>query len=338
MSTDTLTLRVRALTWEAEGILGVELLPLQADTLLPDFEAGAHIDLHLPGTGSATHLPDAGSGAQIRSYSLLNTPGERQRWCIAVNLDAASRGGSRWIHERLRCGQTLTVGAPRNHFPLNEAAPLSVFFAGGIGITPILAMIRRLEALGRPWRLHYACRDRAHAAFVPELQALAETAQAAGRDGALDLHFDAECGRVLDIAGLVAALPAASHLYACGPKGLLAAYEAATAAWPREQVHLEHFGATQAAATEGGYTAELKRSGRSLQVRPGETLLDRLLAEGVDVLYSCREGVCGTCEVKVLAGEPDHRDLVLSAAERATHTRMMVCCSGAKTPKLVLDL
>ncbi len=329
MTTSTLTLRVRALTWEAEGILGIELVPTQANTLLPTFEAGAHIDLH---------LPDAGSGAHIRSYSLLNAPGERQRWCIAVNLDAASRGGSRWIHEQLRCGQTLTAGAPRNHFPLNEAAPLSVFFAGGIGITPILGMIRRLEALGRPWRLHYACRDRAHAAYVPELQALSESAQAAGRDGALDLHFDAERGRVLDIPGLVAALPPTSHLYACGPKGLLAAYEAATAAWPPAQVHLEHFGATQAAAIEGGYTAELKCSGRSVQVRPGETLLDRLLAEGVDLLYSCREGVCGTCEVKVIEGEPDHRDLVLSPAERAANTRMMVCCSGAKSARLVLDL
>ncbi|MCK6424725.1 MAG: PDR/VanB family oxidoreductase [Burkholderiaceae bacterium] len=326
MSTPTLlTLRVRALTWEAEGILGIELVPLQPNTLLPDFEAGAHIDLHLP-------------DGLVRSYSLLNAPGERQRWCIAVNRDAASRGGSRWIHEQLRCGQTLTVGAPRNHFPLNEAAPLSVFIAGGIGITPILGMIRRLEALGQPWRLHYACRDRAHAAYVAELQALSEAAQAAGRDGTLDLHFDAERGRVLDLPGLVAALPPASHLYACGPKGLLAAYEAATAAWPREQVHLEYFAAQEAAATEGGYQVELQRSARSLQVRPGETLLDRLLAEGVDVLYSCREGVCGTCEVRVLEGEPDHRDLVLGAAERAANTRMMVCCSGARSARLVLDL
>jgi vanillate O-demethylase ferredoxin subunit len=332
MSASLLTLRVRALTWEAEGILGIELVPTQPNTLLPAFEAGAHIDLH---------LPDAGNGAQVRSYSLLNTPGERQRYVIAVNLDAASRGGSRWIHEQLRCGQTLSVGAPRNHFPLDETAPLSVFFAGGIGITPILGMIRRLESIGRPWRLHYACRDRAHAAYLTELQALSEAAQAAGRDGSLDLHLDAERGRVLDIAGIVASLPPASHLYACGPKPMLAAYEAATtatAAWPREQVHLEYFAAKDAAATEGGYTAELKRSQRSVQVRPGETLLDRLLAEGVDVLYSCREGVCGTCEVKVLGGEPDHRDLVLSAAERATNTRMMVCCSGAKTQKLVLDL
>ncbi len=329
MSTPTLTLRVRALTWEAEGILGIELVPLQPNTLLPAFEAGAHIDLH---------LPDVGSGAHIRSYSLLNAPGERQRWCIAVNLDAASRGGSRWIHEQLRCGQTLTVGAPRNNFPLDEAAPLSVFFAGGIGITPILGMIRRLEAIGRPWRLHHATRSAAHAPYVRELQALSEAAQAAGRDGALDLHVDAERGRVLDIAGLIATLPAGSHVYCCGPLGMLGAFEVATAALPRAQVHLEYFAARDAAATEGGYRVELQRSARSLQVRPGETLLDRLLAEGVDVLFSCREGVCGTCEVKVLEGEPDHRDLVLSAAERAANHRMMVCCSGAKTPRLVLDL
>ena len=329
MTTPLLTLRVRSLTWEAEGILGIELVPLQPNTLLPAFEAGAHIDLH---------LPDAGSGAHIRSYSLLNAPGERQRYCVAVNLDAASRGGSRWIYEQLRCGQTLAVGAPRNNFPLDEAAPLSIFFAGGIGVTPILGMIRRLEAIGRPWRLHHATRSAAHAPYVRELQALSEAAQAAGRDGALNLHFDAERGRVLDIAGLIATLPADSHVYCCGPLGMLGAFEAATATLPREQVHLEYFAAKEAAATGGGYHVELQRSARSLQVRPGETLLDRLLAEGVDVLFSCREGVCGTCEVKVLAGEPDHRDLVLSAAERAANTRMMVCCSGAKTPKLVLDL
>jgi ferredoxin-NADP reductase len=179
MTTPLLTLRVRSLTWEAEGILGIELVPLQPNTLLPAFEAGAHIDLH---------LPDAGSGAHIRSYSLLNAPGERQRYCVAVNLDAASRGGSRWIHEQLRCGQTLAVGAPRNNFPLDEAAPLSIFFAGGIGVTPILGMIRRLEAIGRPWRLHHATRSAAHAPYVRELQALSEAAQAAGRDGALNLH------------------------------------------------------------------------------------------------------------------------------------------------------
>ena len=324
-----LTLRVRALTWEAEGILGIELVPLQPNTLLPAFEAGAHIDLH---------LPDAGSGAHIRSYSLLNAPGERQRYCVAVNLDAASRGGSRWIHEQLRCGQTLTVGAPRNNFPLDEAAPLSVFFAGGIGITPILGMIRRLEAIGRPWRLHHATRSAAHAPYVRELQALSDAAQAAGRDGALDLHVDAERGRVLDIAGLVAALPAGTHVYCCGPLGMLGAFEAATAALPREQVHLEYFAAKEAAATDGSYVVELARSGRTVPVQPGRTLLESLEGAGVEVLYSCREGICGTCEVKVLAGTPDHRDLVLSEAERAANNRIMVCCSGAKTPKLVLDL
>ena len=158
--------RVRALTWEADNVLGIELVPVDARVAnWPAVVAGAHIDLH---------LPDSGDGAHIRSYSLLNAPGECHRYCIAVNKDAASRGGSRWLHEQLRCGQVLTIGAPRNNFPLDEDAVLSVFFAGGIGITPILSMIRRLNVLGRPWRLHYASRSRDHAAFLVDLQALSD--------------------------------------------------------------------------------------------------------------------------------------------------------------------
>lgn len=316
-----LPLRVRALTWEAENVLGIELVPAEPDTLLPPVEAGAHIDLHLP-------------GKLQRSYSLLNEPGERRRYCIAVNRDAASRGGSRWVHESLRPGAVLTVSAPRNNFPLAETAAQSVFIAGGIGITPILAMIRRLAALGRPWRLHYAARTRAHAAFVDTLRELAERGS-----GELDLRYDQEPGgRALDLGAIVGALPEGAHVYCCGPVGMLDAFEQATAALPRERVHVEYFAAKEAAATGGGFRVTLRRSGRTLDVPPGQTLLDCLIAAGAEPPWSCREGVCGTCETRVLDGIPDHRDLVLSPAEQAKNDRMMVCCSGARSPTLVLDL
>jgi tetrachlorobenzoquinone reductase len=315
-----LSLRVRAMTWEAESVLGVELVPLAPNTLLPSFDAGAHVDLHLPGDVQ-------------RSYSLLNAPGERQRYCIAVNKDAASRGGSRWVHESLRPGAVLTVSAPRNNFALAESAPHSVFIAGGIGVTPILSMIRRLKALGRPWKLHYAARTRAHAAFADTLRELAEGS------GELEFCFDQEPGgRMLDLAAIVRSLPEGAHVYCCGPTGMLGAFESAVAGLPPERVHVEYFAAKEAAATAGGFRVTLQRSGRAIDVHPGQTILDSLIAAGVEPPWSCREGVCGTCETRVLAGIPDHRDLVLSAADHAANDRMMVCCSGAKSATLVLDL
>jgi vanillate O-demethylase ferredoxin subunit len=316
---DVIRLRVRALTWEAEGILGLELVPMQPDHALPAVEAGAHVDLVL-------------ADGLVRSYSLTN-PGETHRWCVAVNRDAASRGGSRWIHDALRPGALLEARGPRNHFALDESAPHSVLIAGGIGITPLLAMARRLTTLGRPWTLHYAARTRAQMAFVAELRSLAERAGAT-----LDLRTDHEGDPPLDLRAIVATLPAGAHVYACGPAGLLDAFEAATAALPRGRVHLERFANAQAAASDGGFTVLLARSGRRVPVLPGQTVLDAVLAAGLEPMYSCREGVCGTCETRVLRGTPDHRDLVLGDAEKAAGDRMMICCSGALTPELELDL
>jgi tetrachlorobenzoquinone reductase len=321
----TLQVRVRAITWEAEGILGFELVPTtpaETGALLPPFDAGSHIDIHLPGS------------ALMRSYSLLNTPGERHRYCIAVNRDAASRGGSKAMHEVIRPGQVLSISAPRNNFPLNEAAAGTVLIAGGIGVTPILSMERRLVALNKPWRLHYAARTRGQAAFVDELRQLAATSGAKA-----DITFDREPGgRMLDLAAIVVGLTTQEHVYCCGPLPMLEAFEKAAAALPRERVHVEYFAAKEAAATAGGYVVKLAKAGREIMVNPGQSILDCLNAAGMDPPYSCREGICGTCEVVVLDGVPDHRDLVLSDAERAANNRIMICCSGAKTASLTLDL
>lgn len=314
-----LQVRARTLRWEAEGILAIELVPAEPGEGLPPVEAGAHIDLHLP------------DGLR-RSYSLLN-PGDTARYWIAVNRDAASRGGSRWMHEQLRCGQSITIGAPRNQFALHESAAHTVLIAGGIGITPLLAMARRLSALGKPWMLHHAVRSRAHMPFADTLRELA-----AGGHGQVHWHVDAEAGRVLDVAAIVAAMPGGTHVYACGPQPMLAAFEAATAALPRERVHLEYFAARDVPATGGGFVVKLHRSGRQVPVAPGQTILAALQSAGLDPLYSCGEGICGTCQVAVIAGVPDHRDLVQSDAEKAANTHVMICCSGARTPELELDL
>jgi vanillate O-demethylase ferredoxin subunit len=308
-----LQLRVRCATWEAQDILSYELR-LPAGGELPAFAAGAHVDLTLP-------------NGLIRSYSLVNDQAERHRYVIGVQKDRASRGGSSWVHANLRPGDLLTVNGPRNNFPLNEAAEKSVLISGGIGITPIVSMVRRLGALKKDWTLYYCARTRAVAAFTEVLQ------------GDVRFNFDGEPGgKVLDLAGVVALWPAGTHFYCCGPLPMLAAFEAATAALPREQVHVEYFTAKEAPAVTGGFTVMLARSGRQLVVPPGKTILETLLDAGMEVPYSCMEGVCGTCETRVIEGVPDHRDLVLSDAEHAEGKTMMICCSGCRGDRLVLDL
>jgi vanillate O-demethylase ferredoxin subunit len=320
-ASSTLQVRVRATTYEAQHILGFELVPLSPATALSAFTAGAHIDVHLP-------------GGLLRSYSLLNDPQETHRYRIGVNRDAHSRGGSRHMHEQLRTGTLLTISTPRNLFAMDETSPFNLFIAGGIGITPMLSMIARSQALGTPWRLHYAARTRQHAGFLDVLAAYQ------GQPGAeVQLNFDQEPGgQMLDLNAVISALPAGAHVYACGPQPLLAAYEQATASLPPARVHREYFAAKEAAATDGSYTVTLARSQRMLQIQPGQTLLDGLIAIGAEPTFSCQQGICGTCEVWVVDGTPDHRDMVLTESEQAANDRMMVCCSGAKSARLVLDL
>lgn len=316
----TVDVRLHAVRLEAEGVHSLELRPLPGQAL-PPFTAGAHVDLHLP-------------NGLVRSYSLSNPPADAQRYVLGVHRSPTSRGGSAFVHAQLHVGQTLRVGMPRNNFPLFEDAPHTVLIAGGIGITPLRSMVGRLEALGRSWELFYGCRERACAAWHEELLALEALAP-----GRVHFNFDGEPGaQRLDLHRIAAGARGDAHLYCCGPRPMLEAFEAATAGLPRERVHVEYFSAREAPASEGGFRVELARSGRTVCVAPGQTILDALLAEGVDAPYACMEGVCGSCETRVLAGTPDHRDLVLSSEERRANDRMMICCSGAKTGTLVLDL
>jgi tetrachlorobenzoquinone reductase len=314
-----LQLHVNRITPEAENINSYELVPSDGAEL-PAFTAGAHIDLHL-------------SNGLIRSYSLVNDQRERHRYAIAVNKDPASRGGSAFIHDQIRAGDTVTASGPRNNFALVEHADHSILIAGGIGITPLLSMARRLETLGRPWQLFYAARTRRAAAFLDELNLL--------RPNRLSVHVDSDderAGQLFDLNGIVARAPADAHLYCCGPEPMLEAFEAATAGRPADFVHVEYFKAKQAAAVDGGFEIRLARSNRAILVEPGKSILDALLEAGIAANFSCMEGVCGTCETRVLEGIPDHRDQFLSKEEQATNKTMMICCSGTKTKTLTLDL
>jgi ferredoxin-NADP reductase len=312
--------RLHAITWQAQGIHSYELRPRDGKPF-PGFTAGAHIDLYLP-------------NGLVRSYSLVNPQGETGRYLIAVNRDAASRGGSTSVHDQLRVGDTVTLSAPRNNFPLAEDAVHTVLIAGGIGVTPLWCMVQRLAQIGASWQLYYSARTRAHAAFHDEIEALGK------RAGANVLfNFDQEPGgKMLDLGAIVARAVPRAHLYCCGPLPILAAFESACAGRDPATVHVEYFSAPAAPVTTGGFTVVLSRSQKSVFVPEGKTILDALLDAGMDVPFSCMEGICGTCETKVLAGVPDHRDLILTESEKQAGKTMMICCSGSKTAELVLDL
>lgn len=317
----TLQVWVHTLQYEAQDIIRVDLRPLPGQTL-PTFEAGAHIDLHLP-------------GGLVRSYSLANDCREQHRYLLGVLKDKASRGGSRSVHEHLRVGTVLEISPPRNHFPLHAQADHSVLIAGGIGITPILSMVRQLHAMGRSFELIYLARSRAAAAFQADLSALGCP---------VHWHFDDASGGPPHLEALLKQHPpqGETHYYACGPAKMLDDFETVCAKLGYTHAHMERFAAVkvQQASDDARqrFTVELRKSGKTLTITPDTTLHQQLLAANIGVPFSCEEGICGSCETRVLEGIPDHRDMVLSAAERASHQLMMVCVSGCKSERLVLDL
>nr|WP_250516327.1 PDR/VanB family oxidoreductase [Caballeronia sp. INDeC2] len=310
----TLTMRVTAIRYAASEISVYELRRLD-NARLPAVEPGAHIDLHLP-------------GGIVRQYSLVTSGVDLSAYLIAIKRERASRGGSSFMHDKLRVGQLLEIGGPRNSFPLVESAPHTVLIAGGIGVTAIWAMAQRLERLGRSFEMHYACRERADAAFLDDIERLAHTR----------IHVDADCsGQPLDVRAIVANAPSNAHFYCCGPLPMLDAFEAATSSLPVEQVHVEYFAPKQMAAIDGGYVVQLQRTGQEFAVPQGRTILQVLREAGVSAPYSCEEGICGACQVNVISGVPDHRDSVLSASEQQQGKTMMICCSGSRTERLVID-
>ncbi|MEV3861097.1 PDR/VanB family oxidoreductase [Streptomyces sp. NPDC050095] len=307
-----LELLVRRMTWEADGVLSVELTHPDGKPL-PAWDPGAHIDVHV--------------GGQIRQYSLCGDRAATGTYRIGVLNEPASRGGSRHVHTALRPGQRVTVSEPRNRFAL-EDADAYVFVAGGIGVTPLLAMAREAARRGAAWRMVYGGRGRASMAFTEELHALG---------GDLTLVPQDEQGHI-DLAAALAELPEGTLVYCCGPEPLLAAVEAVC---PAEVLRVERFAApvVERAADEGEFEVECRASGLTLTVGPGTSVLEAAEQAGLDVAHSCRDGICGSCETRVLDGTPDHRDFLLSAAERAANASMMICVSRcASGSRLVLDL
>ncbi|MGX1101250.1 PDR/VanB family oxidoreductase [Amorphus sp. MBR-141] len=306
--------RVVAMDELAPDIRLLEIAPLDG-VGWPAAEAGAHIDLVLP-------------NGLVRQYSIIN-PGEPDRYKIAILREAGGRGGSAYIFDELNEGDELPIGGPRNNFPLSDSGRPVCLIAGGIGITPLLAMARVVAWSDIPWRLYYCIRDRHQLAFGGMLKQFGPN---------VVLHVDSEKGGPPDLEDIIKA-EQGSDFYCCGPAPMLDAFRKATASLPADRVHLESFDpVAESGATNESFEIELATTGTTLVVPPDKSIMTVLEEAGVAILYSCRNGQCGTCETAVLEGVPDHRDSLLTEQERQEGKTMMVCCSRAKTPKLVLDL
>jgi ferredoxin-NADP reductase len=310
--------RLTAITYGAIDIHLFEFRPLDGAPL-PSVAPGAHVELHLP-------------NGMVRPYSLLTPFCDATRCVVGVKRQADGRGGSRWLHDQMKVGEVLKLGVPRNHFPLNDGATETVLLAGGIGITPIHAMYEKLRALGKPVRLHYWCRSSEHALFEESLRG----------DPQATLHrSDARAsGGCSPIAAVLDDLPAQANVYCCGPRRMLDEVQTRLQGRAGIQLHFEHFHAAPATNDDAGESFELflSRSGLTLPVPAGQTMLNVIRDAAVDVAYSCEEGVCGACETRVLAGTPLHKDTVYSEAEHARRGTVMICCSGSRSRRLVLDL
>jgi vanillate O-demethylase ferredoxin subunit len=317
----TRLLRVVARQRETDDIVTFDLAD-PAGLELPPFTPGAHIDIELG--------PDL-----IRQYSLLNDPAERRRYQVGILKDPNSRGGSIAMHA-IREGDFVPVTGPRNHFPLHPAPHFALLLAGGIGITPLLSMARQRHREGRNFALHYCARSAAQAAFLPTLRTC-------GFAESVTLHFDNEGeAQRLDLAALLAAAPADTHLYICGPGGFMAwcLETAAAAGFADERLHREYFKAAEPAVTvrESAFQVKLASSGKVMDIPANASILNVLRANGVNLPASCESGVCGTCLTGVISGTPDHRDFYLTKQERAAGDVIMPCCSRAASPLLVLDI
>ena len=300
----------------AEDVVALTLVSPGGETL-PSWSPGAHIDLVL-----ADDL--------VRQYSLCGSPGDDTAWRIGVLRTPDSRGGSQRVHDTLTEGATVAIRGPRNHFQL-VAASKYLFIAGGIGITPILPMIAQTEAAGADWRLLYGGRHRESMAFLPELARYGDKVTVVPQDEAGFLDLDATLGTPKE----------ETLVYCCGPEGLLSAVEAKCASWPPGSLHLERFAAKpQEASAVADETFELvlQQTGVTVTVRPDQSVFQAALEAGANVLGSCMEGVCGTCETEVVEGDVDHRDSVLNEDERASNEFMMICVSRCKSKRLVLDI
>jgi ferredoxin-NADP reductase len=309
------TVRVAGKRTAADGVVTLALEAPDGGRL-PDWTPGAHIDLILP-------------HGVTRQYSLCGDRWDAHSYRIGVLRERDGRGGSAYVHDRLAPGDVVGIGGPRNNFPLLPATEYR-FIAGGIGITPLLPMIRQAELVGAGWRLLYGGRTRTSMAFLDELGHHGDRVEVVPQD---------ERG-LLDIAAFLGEPRDGLQVYCCGPASLLTALATVTEAWPAHSVHIERFVARElgSPARNDAFTVVLATSKRIVTVSPQQTVLDAVRRAGVDVLSSCRQGTCGTCETGVLEGQPDHRDSILDDVERTAGDCMFLCVSRSRTDRLVLDL
>lgn len=286
---------------------------------LPPFKAGAHIDVHI------------GEGL-IRQYSLANCSSEQHRYVIGVLNDPNSRGGSRFMHEQLQVGQRIQISEPRNLFELNTELEHAVLCAGGIGITPILAMAKELKRLNKSFKLFYFVKTRSAVAFHEDLNLLGDS---------VHLHIDDEAATHCNLLSALAQSDLAHHVYVCGPQGFMdfVIQTAQQQSWPETHIHKEHFSAPAIDTSEdGSFNIKVKKTGQLIHVAQDQTAVQALEAAGVSIPVSCEQGICGTCLVKVVEGEIDHRDMYLTEEEQAAQDQFTPCCSRAKSKMLVIDL
>lgn len=311
------TMRLTRRRWLCDGVVELQLRD-PSDAELSAWEPGAHVTVELP-DGTA------------RDYSLCGDRYDRTQWTVAVLRERESRGGSSYVHERLRVGDIVEVTGPRNDFPL-EDADRHLLLAGGIGITPIKAMAENLVASGSDWRLFYCGRSRSSLAFVGELNRIC--------GDRLTVHCDDERGGPPDLATVLADEPAGSRVYCCGPEPFVAAAERNLP--DHASLHVERFRAAPRPAPEAarpeGFDVVCDGSGRRVHVGPESSILAALRDAGMNVPSSCEEGICGTCETKVFRGEPEHRDHVLTDEEKRSGETMMLCVSRSRSAELLLDL
>jgi ferredoxin-NADP reductase len=314
-TTSTVALEVVAKTVVADDVATLTLASPDG-ARLRDWTPGAHVDLVLP-------------NGTTRQYSLCGDRWDPFTYTVGVLREPAGRGGSAYVHDVLQPGHRVGVGGPRNNFPL-VPADRYLFVAGGIGITPLLPMVQQAELLGADWQVLYGGRRRASMAFLDRLAPYGDRVRVVPQD---------EFG-LLDLPAFLGEPRADTRVYCCGPGPLLDAIGAACAGWPPHSLRTERFVADQLAAParESAFAVELARSGRSVEVPPGVSVLEAVTGAGVEVLSSCRQGTCGTCETTVLAGRPDHRDSLLDDDERAAGDCMYVCVSRSLDDRLVLDL
>lgn len=306
----------------AEGVKGIVLSGQEGEEL-PAWTPGAHLDLYLP------------SGL-IRQYSLSSDPADCTSYRLAVLLEREGRGGSEEVHAALEAGTNIRVSRPRNNFELQDAEGY-LFIAGGIGVTPILPMIRAADAKGVPYTVVYGGRSRSTMAFLDEIQGLVTS-----ESGRIEIVAEDTDG-FPDLAKHVADLPDGHDIYVCGPAGLLNAMTTLTSeAGISSKLHLERFAADPELETDPSlnqaFDVELKRTGLTIHVPADRTLLEQVEDVLPDVDFSCREGYCGTCEVSVLCGQPEHRDSIDTPEANDEAKRMFICVGRSKSEKLVLDI